>query len=102
MSLFGQENMQKFAEETGGTAFLPKFQPIDTKDQLQNSSNIKRNTETLERLFRQLANELRAQYLVQYYSEAEFPINKYVKLDVGLQNPGNARVRARQGYYVKN
>lgn len=102
MSLFGQENMQKFSEETGGTAFLPKFQPIDTKDPLQNSSNIRKNTEILERIFRQLANELRAQYLVQYYSEAEFPLNRYVKLDVGLQNPATFRVRARRGYYVKN
>ncbi len=102
MAVFGQENMQKFADETGGTAFLPKFQPIDTKDALQNSTNIRKNTETLGHIFRQLANELRAQYLVQYYSEAEFPLNKYVKLDVGLQNPGNLRIRARQGYYVKN
>ncbi len=102
MSLFGQENMQVFAEATGGTAFLPKFQPIDTKDELQNSSNIKRNTATLELIFRQLTNELRAQYLVQYYSEADFPQNKYVKLEVGLQNPSNLRIHARQGYYVKN
>ena len=102
MSVFGQENMQAFSEETGGTAFLPKFQPIDTKDQMQNSVNVRKNTELLERIFKQLANELRAQYLVQYYSESEFPLNKYVKLDVGLQTPGNLRVRARQGYYVKN
>lgn len=102
MAVFGQENMQKFADETGGTAFLPKFQPVETKDALQNSVNIRKNTETLERIFRQLANELRAQYLVQYYSESEFATNKYVKLDVALQNPGNMRVRARQGYYVKN
>jgi VWFA-related protein len=102
MAVFGQENMQKFADETGGTAFLPKFQPVETKDAMMNSVNIRKNTETLERIFRQLANELRAQYLVQYYSESEFPLNKYVKLDVGLQAPGSLRVRARQGYYVKN
>ncbi len=102
MAVFGQENMQKFADETGGTAFLPKFQPVETKDQLQNSVNIRKNTETLERIFKQLANELRAQYLVQYYSESEFPLNKYVKLDVALQTLGNMRVRARRGYYVKN
>ena len=102
MSLFGQENMRTFSEATGGTAYLPKFQPIDTKDTLQNSSNIKRNTAALEQIFRQLANELRAQYLVQYYSETDFPQNKYVRLEVGLQNPSNLRVRARQGYYVKN
>ncbi|MEO8649751.1 MAG: VWA domain-containing protein [Acidobacteriota bacterium] len=102
MSLFGQENMQMFANDTGGTAFLPKFMPIDLKDDLQNSSNMRRNTATLEKIFRQLANELRAQYLVQYYSESEFPVNKYVKLDVALQNPADRKLRARQGYYVKN
>ena len=102
MAVFGQENMQKFADDTGGTAFLPKFQPVETKDTMQNSVNIRKNTETLERIFWQIANELRAQYLVQYYSESEFPLNKYVKLDVGLQAPGSLKVRARQGYYVKN
>ena len=102
MAVFGQENMQKFADETGGAAFLPKFQPVETADTMQNSVNIRKNTETLERIFRQIANELRAQYLVQYYSETEFPQNKYVKLDVGLTAPGSLRVRARQGYYVKN
>jgi len=101
MSLYGQENMQQFADQTGGTAFLPKFQPIDTKDDLMNISNTRKNSSTLETIFRQLANELRAQYLVQYYSESEFPLNKYVKLDVGLNNRGPLRLRARQGYFVK-
>lgn len=102
MSVFGQENMQKFAVETGGTAFLPKFQPIDTKDTLQNTSNIRKNQATLELIFRQLANELRAQYLVQYYSDSDYPLGRFVKLDVNLQNPTGRRLRARQGYYVKN
>jgi VWFA-related protein len=30
-SLFGQSNLQKFAEQTGGTAFLPKLLPINLK-----------------------------------------------------------------------
>ncbi|MFM9905118.1 MAG: VWA domain-containing protein [Pyrinomonadaceae bacterium] len=102
ISVFGQENMQKFAEDTGGTAFLPKFQPIDTKDEYQNAISTRKNTELLDRIFRQLANELRSQYLIQYYSEAEFPLNKFVKLDVGLNKKPELRVRARQGYYVKN
>lgn len=102
ISVFGQENMQKFSDETGGTAFLPKFQPIDTKDTYQNSSNMRKNTELLDRIFRQLANELRSQYLIQYYSESDFPLNKFVKLDVGLENRSGLRLRSRQGYYVKN
>ena len=101
MSQFGQATMQRFAEDTGGTAFLPKLLPTASKDQLQNSSNIKKNQEILRQIFSQLSNELQAQYLVQYYSEADFPLNRYVKLNIGLQNPRNFRVRARQGYFVK-
>jgi VWFA-related protein len=101
MAQFGQSNLDKFALQTGGTAFLPKFQPIGLKDNLQNSSNMKKNQETLTAIFRQLANELRAQYLVQYYSEADFPVNRYVNLKVGLNNPQTYKVRAREGYFVK-
>ncbi len=102
ISVFGQGNMQKFADETGGTAFLPKFLPIDIQDSYQKESNTRKNTETLEGIFRQLANELRAQYLLQYYSDGDFPINQYINLKVGLSNSQNHRVRARQGYFVKN
>ena len=31
ISVFGQANMQKFAEDTGGTAFVPKFESTNTK-----------------------------------------------------------------------
>lgn len=102
MSVFGQENMKLFSDNTGGTAFLPKFGPIDTKDRYQNEINMRKNTELLERIFRQLANELRAQYLVQYYSESEHPENKFVKLDVALTSRNDAKIRAREGYYAKH
>lgn len=102
MSVFGQENMEKFAADTGGTAFLPKFQPIDTKDKYQNENNVRNNGAVLDRIFRQLASELRSQYLIQYYSEADYPNGRYVKLNVAVPTHGNPRVRARQGYYVKN
>ncbi len=102
ISQFGQSNMQKFADATGGTAFLPKFAPTDLKDNLQNSFNVRKNQTILTQIFRQLANELQAQYLVQYYSEGEFQNGKYIKLNVNLQTPQNYKLRARQGYFVKN
>ncbi len=102
ISVFGQQNMQRFADETGGTAFLPKFAPIDTKDTYQNGNNVRKNQELLSLIFRQLASELRSQYLIQYYSDSEFPLNKFVKLDVRLTNRSDLHLRARQGYYVKN
>jgi len=92
-----QNALQQFADETGGTAFLPQF--VSEKN---SSSFDQKNVQILERIFSQISAELRAQYLVQYYSESEFPNNRYVKLDVGLQNPRNLKVRARQGYFVKN
>lgn len=102
ISTRAQNAMQNFSDQTGGTAFLPRFQSSSLKDKLQNSYNEKYNQETLTTIFRRLANELQAQYLVQYYSEGEFAANKFVKLDVGLQNKSQSlRVRSRQGYFVK-
>lgn len=101
MSQFGQETLDKFATDTGGTAFLLKFLPTNLKDEWQNFYNNKRNQEMLTEIFRRLAAELQAQYLLQYYSEADYPENRYVSLRVGLNNPRNFRVRARQGYFVR-
>ena len=102
MSVFGQQNMEAFANDTGGTAFLPKFAPIDTKDDLMNAANLKKNNVVLEGIFKQLANELRAQYLIQYYSDSEYPQNKFVKLNIAVPTRSDAKVRARDGYFVKN
>jgi Ca-activated chloride channel family protein len=97
-----QVGMERFANETGGTAFIPRFLTVtNTKEPLQNAGNAIKNKESLLKIFRQLTSELRAQYLIQYYSESDFPANQFVKLDVGLTNRGGVRVRARQGYYVK-
>ena len=101
-SLLHEIARQTFSDQTGGTAYLPSFQSVSLKNNLQNTYNLKFNQETLTRIFRQLANELQAQYLVQYYSDGNFPVDKYVKLDVGLQNQQRFKVRARQGYFVKN
>lgn len=101
ISMFGQANMQAFASQTGGTAFLPKLLQVESKDTLQNDSNLKKNQTALDQIFRQIASELRAQYLVQYYPESEYPAGKFVKLDVGLASPAGRKVRSREGYYFK-
>ena len=53
-----QAGMERFANETGGTFFLPAFAPTGTKDALQNASNMKKNEATLDRIFKQLASDL--------------------------------------------
>ncbi len=96
-----QDGLAKFAGETGGATFLPRFLSTNMKDPLQNAGNARRNEETLSRIFTQLASELRAQYLIQYYSESDYPADKFVKVNVGLTSQPTHRVRTREGYYVK-
>jgi len=78
-----QAGMQQLADSTGGTSFKP--------EQLAE----------LDSIFRQIANELRAQYLLQYYSTSNAPNGKFLPIKVHTPTRADARVRARQGYYVK-
>jgi Ca-activated chloride channel family protein len=78
-----QSNMQKVAESTGGTAYVPA------------------RAEELETVFRQIASELRAQYLLQYYSNNQAPTGKFLPIKVRVPARPELKVRARQGYYAK-
>jgi hypothetical protein len=97
----GQDVMQKFAEETGGTAYLPKLFSTSLKELRQNQINAELSRQDLVKTFKKLTNELRTQYLIQHYSEAEYPEGKFIKLSVSLKNPSNFRVKARCGYFIK-
>jgi Ca-activated chloride channel family protein len=78
-----QANMQQLAESTGGTAYVPA------------------RAEDLETVFRQIASELRAQYLLQYYSNNDAPAGKFLSIKVRVPARTELKVRARQGYYSK-
>ena len=95
-SLRAQNALQQFSDETGGTAFLPQF-----VTERNSASFEQQNAQILAKIFRQISAELRAQYLLQYYSETDYPAGRYVKLRVGLNNRPALRVRARQGYFAK-
>ena len=103
MSQFGQSNMQKFADETGGSAFLPRFLPVDLKSEFESETNKQKNIRMLEKIFNTLKSELQSQYLVQYYSDGEYPASKFIPVDVkvNLSLPQGVKVRSRQGYFVK-
>jgi Ca-activated chloride channel family protein len=83
ISTRAQNNMKQLADSTGGTAYVPD----GNKD--------------LERIFRQIAAELRAQYLLQYYSNSDAPNGKFLNIRVRTPARADTRVRARSGYYVK-
>jgi VWFA-related protein len=84
IAMRAERGMETIAEATGGTAFVPD----SDKD--------------LDRVFRQVAAELRGQYLLQYYSDSEkAPAGQFRRIKVAVPARIDVRVRARQGYYPK-
>ncbi|HYX29654.1 MAG TPA: VWA domain-containing protein [Pyrinomonadaceae bacterium] len=82
ISTRAQNAMQALATATGGSAFVP-----DT-------------ISSLEGVFSRIASELRAQYLLQYYSNNESG-QAFRKIVVTSPTHSQLRVRAREGYYPK-
>ncbi len=83
ISLRAQNGMRSIADATGGSAFLPDAEA------------------DLQRVFRQVAAELRGQYLLQYYASADVPAGQFRRIQVTVPPRPDVRVRARQGYYPK-
>jgi Ca-activated chloride channel family protein len=83
MTKRGQDGLQQVAEATGGTAFVPDRE------------------EDLEGVFTQIAAELRAQYLLQYYSNSQAAGVQFRRVAVTMPARPELRIRARQGYYPK-
>jgi len=83
ISTRAQDAMQQFANATGGSAFVP------------------RGIEELTTVFNRIASELRAQYLLQYYSNNESASTAFRHILVTIPSRAQLRVRAREGYYPK-
>jgi VWFA-related protein len=84
IAMRAERGMEAIAETTGGTAFVPDADA------------------DLERVFRQVAAELRGQYLLQYYADSEkIPAGSFRRIQVSVPARNEVRVRARQGYYAK-
>jgi len=82
ISTRAQNAMQSIAESTGGNAFVPEGE------------------QNLERVFSEIAAELRGQYLLQYYSNSKTGA-EFRSIKVSVPARPDLRVRARQGYYPK-
>jgi Ca-activated chloride channel family protein len=83
ISTRAQNGMHAVAEASGGSAFLPD------------------SDQELERVFRQVASELRGQYLLQYYADADAAPGQFRKISVSVPARQQVKVRSRQGYYAK-
>jgi len=83
ISMRAQNAMQTVADATGGTAYVPA------------------RNEELDAIFRQVAAELRAQYLLQYLSNNQATTGRFLRIKVVTPARPDARIRARQGYFKK-
>ncbi len=83
ISTRAQNAMQQLASATGGTAFVPE------------------KIENLAAVFGRIASELRAQYLLQYYSNNKSGSAGFRRIAVRTPAQPQLRVRAREGYYPK-
>jgi VWFA-related protein len=83
ISLKGQNSMEAMASQTGGKAF-----------------NLAR-VEELESVFRQIAEELQAQYLFGYYLADDRAGAGFRRITVRAPKRPELRIRARQGYYAR-
>ncbi|MBO0859815.1 MAG: VWA domain-containing protein [Chloracidobacterium sp.] len=82
ISLRGQDDMASLASGTGGAAFLPA------------------GVRDLDAAFGQISSDLRAQYLLGYYSTAESADGSFRRISVRAPRRPDLRLRARQGYYA--
>jgi Ca-activated chloride channel homolog len=82
ISTRAQNAMQQLATATGGSAFVPE------------------GVASLEAVFNRIASELRAQYLLQYYSSNEAG-RGFRHIAVSTPAQPQLRARAREGYYPK-
>ena len=82
ISVRGQSVMESMSLQTGGKAFVPE------------------KVSDLEAVFRQIAEELQAQYLLGYYSTDERVDGGFRQIKVQVPKRPDLRVRARQGYYA--
>src|SRR5436190_12979484 len=86
--LAGEFVMKAMCEDTGGRAFFP---PI-YEDQ-------KKETRDLDEIYKRLAAEVRAQFVLTYYSKTEAGPGTFRPIRVEVKRPG-LQVRARRGYYT--
>jgi len=76
--------LQRIAEETGGQAYFPM------------------SVKELDKLYSQIAAEIRAQYTLGYVSSNTTSDGRWRKVDVTITRPGlkNVKIRSRRGYFA--
>lgn len=86
--------LEKLTAETGGEVYRPNLRADLSDDQLDDIS-----IRELDGVFERLADQLRTQYTLGFYSSNEKRDGKFRALTVKVKKPGYA-VKARSGYYA--
>lgn len=86
--LAGESVLRMMSEDTGGRAFFPPIQRDARKEQRE-----------LDEIYRRIAAELHAQYVLTYYSTSETTSAVFRSIKVQVRRP-SLEVRARRGYYA--
>ena len=101
-NVWGSQNLRDIGAEralltltkdTGGQVFAPTLPTLDQKQ--DDDGGLKQ----LDEAFTQLADELRTQYVLGYYSSNEARDGRFRKVEVQIKKPGYA-LRTRAGYYA--
>lgn len=85
----GAGALRRLADETGGRAFFP---PIEAK--------LTDEAATLDAIYQRIIEELKAQYVITYYSTTSPEDKSFRSIQVAVNRPGML-VSARKGYYPK-
>jgi Ca-activated chloride channel family protein len=85
--LGGEFVLKAMSEDTGGRAFFPPIYKEQEKE-----------ARDLDDIYRRIAAEVRAQYILTYYTKDESRDGRFRSIRVQLMRPG-LQVRSRRGYY---
>jgi Ca-activated chloride channel family protein len=86
--LGGEFVLKAMSEETGGFAFFPPIQ-----------KDFDRESRDLDEIYRRIAADVRAQYVLTYYSKNPVNDGRFRTIRVTIRRPGY-EVRSRRGYYA--
>jgi Ca-activated chloride channel homolog len=92
--LAGERALETLCTETGGYIYKPKATPGALGEEVDQES-----LKELDQAFADLAQQLRTQYTLGFYSSNEKRDGAFRKISVRIKKPGYA-ARARAGYYA--
>jgi Ca-activated chloride channel homolog len=96
--LAAERALEALTDETGGEVFNPRLAPRKNRSRYDDETE-DISLKELDRAFTDLAEQLRTQYVLGFYSTNEKRDGVFRKLTVRIKRPGY-QARARTGYYA--